>query len=494
MTVKEELRSIMHPEYSGYSRHATTPRRGKGKHRASPGVLPKAKRVLLFKNVNILKYMEASPREFRRSEKDIITFFYELSPYCCGDDILDEIVKILKQSKVESYDFTSLATSDIEFVKCTGKVCRVPQTASDFAWSTEAVRSLAGKGDIYLRLTRSFVEDLDAMDEPSPLPSTSTVSPELQVDHASNSNSSSSTPAAQASVSSSSIASDVPIDLTDPHPISDEEFPPFPPTTEVVSKERLHEIFSQLPTAAVEDIVTLCGGDTSQALKILLGGPNVPDLLQLLRRKYLAFRPKKLTIVEEEELVHEALVYYKHPTFNPLVPVRVSFEGQPAIDTGGVTRQFFTDVLCQLAKGELQLFNGLPNRLRLAYGPQVLPLMKILGTIIAHSLLHEGPGFPYFAPFVYWYLVTGCEERALPYVSIRDDLSLSCIQIVKKVSVAYFHARLPQIQFVTRLHLFTVLGKIPMKADMHVNLIVGPWCICIGDICTCLFQTFRNVL
>ena len=57
MTVKEELRSIMRPEYSGYSRHVITPRRGKGKHRASGGVTPKAKRVPLFKNVNILRYM-----------------------------------------------------------------------------------------------------------------------------------------------------------------------------------------------------------------------------------------------------------------------------------------------------------------------------------------------------------------------------------------------------------------------------------------------------
>ena len=36
--------------------------------------------------------------------------------------------------------------------------------------------------------------------------------------------------------------------------------------------------------------------------------------------------------------MHEALVYYKHPSFNPVTPVRVAFEDQPAIDTGRVTR------------------------------------------------------------------------------------------------------------------------------------------------------------
>lgn len=200
----------------------------------------------------------------------------------------------MKQSRVESHDFVSLATSDIEFVKCTGKVCRVPQTASGFEWSAEAVRSLAGQGDIYLRLTKSFIEDIDAEDEPSPLPSTSS---EFQVSHSSGRSSPSTTPAAQTSASLSSVVRDASVD---PGPVSDEEFPPFSPTTEVVSKERLHEIFSQLPSEAVENILTLCSGDTGHALKILLGGPSVPDLLQLLRRKYLSCRPKKLMIFEEE--------------------------------------------------------------------------------------------------------------------------------------------------------------------------------------------------
>jgi hypothetical protein len=63
-------------------------------------------------------------------------------------------------------------------------------------------------------------------------------------------------------------------------------------------------------------------------------------------------------------------------------------------------------------------------------------MLKIVGTLIAHSLVHEGPGFPYFAPFVYWYIATGCEERALPYVSIRDDLSFFCMQTVKQLLLA----------------------------------------------------------
>ena len=180
----------------------------------------------------------------------------------------------------------------------------------------------------------------------------------------------------------SSIARDAPIDLTDPHPDSDDDFSIFPPTEEMVSKERLHEIFSQLLR-----IVNLCCGDTSLALKILLGGPNVPDFCSENGETAVVFALRRLQLLRKNSWYTRHRCY-KHPSFNPLVAVRVSFVGQSV-----------TDVLCHLAKGELQRFHVLPNHLRVAYGPQVLPVMKILGTLIAHSYLHEGPGFPYCAPF-----------------------------------------------------------------------------------------------
>ena len=133
------------------------------------------------------------------------------------------------------------------------------------------------------------------------------------------------------------------------------------------------------------------------------------------------------------------MLHYKHPSFVPTVPIRVSFKGQPAVDTGGVTRQFFTDVLAKFVRQDsFQLFMGHSERLRPAYSPQVLPLMKILGTIIGHSLIHEGPGFPFLAPFVFWYVATGSEQIALPYVSVHD-LSPAAADVVTQVStVAVF--------------------------------------------------------
>ena len=72
-----------------------------------------------------------------------------------------------------------------------------------------------------------------------------------------------------------------------------------------------------------------------------------------------------------------------------------------------------TDVLTQLAQqGGLQVFVGLQDRL---CPPQVLPLMKILGTLIGHSSMKALDS--HSLRHLYWYIATSCEQRALPYVS-----------------------------------------------------------------------------
>ena len=121
VSVRGELASIMRPSQStsrfGYHPMETIPKRGKGKRPASrSNATPKGKRSAIFKNV---RYMGTDrPREFGRSEADIVcTFFYELSPFYCGDDILEGIIEMAKESSVPGYDFSTLKPCDLEFVK-----------------------------------------------------------------------------------------------------------------------------------------------------------------------------------------------------------------------------------------------------------------------------------------------------------------------------------------------------------------------------------------
>ena len=113
-----------------------------------------------------------------------------------------------------------------------------------------------------------------------------------------------------------------------------------------------------------------------------------------------------------------------------------------------------------------QLFVGYPEMTRPAYSPQVLPLMKILGLIIGHLLVHEGPGFPFLAPFVFWYLASGSEQIALPYVSV-NDLSTPVMVIQAKL-----------VPLCACLHLNTILLKVVMSVEVFVILLLYQMCTC----------------
>ena len=80
------------------------------------------------------------------------------------------------------------------------------------------------------------------------------------------------------------------------------------------------------------------------------------------------------------------------------------------------------------------MFVGPQERLCPDYSSQLEPFMKILRTNIVHSLLQEGPGFPYLSLYVYWYLVTGCDETALSFIT-PIDLTSSVAEIVHSVSI-----------------------------------------------------------
>ena len=81
------------------------------------------------------------------------------------------------------------------------------------------------------------------------------------------------------------------------------------------------------------------------------------------------------------------------------------------MDTGGVTRHFFSQLLQVLSE---MFFHGS------CYGSPVYSadivasgLMKYIGTVIVHSTLHGGPGFPVLSPSVYRYIATGDIDAAM---------------------------------------------------------------------------------
>ena len=145
-------------------------------------------------------------------------------------------------------------------------------------------------------------------------------------------------------------------------------------------------------------------------------------MLKPLQAK-LASKPSVRLEVDPDDLVSDAISFYKGTKFQPCQPIRVAFIGQPAIDSGGVKRQFYTDLFIQLVTtNQFKLFQGPTNRLLFYYDQTALNcgLFKMLGKMVAHSICQWCPGFPYLAPAMYYYVATGEINQASAYASIAD--------------------------------------------------------------------------
>ena len=109
--------------------------------------------------------------------------------------------------------------------------------------------------------------------------------------------------------------------------------------------------------------------------------------------------------IDEEDLFEDAMVYYKSAEFDPTKRLRIVYTGQSAVDTGGVIRQFYTQLRSAVSK---QFFQGM-KYCTPTYSSDVVAagVMKLVGVMIVHSILQGRPGFPIFSPAVFNYLCKG---------------------------------------------------------------------------------------
>ncbi len=81
----------------------------------------------------------------------------------------------------------------------------------------------------------------------------------------------------------------------------------------------------------------------------------------------------------------DAVGYYKSTSLNLANPVRVMLDDEPAIDTGGVRRQLYTDVFKEFASTtHACLWDGQPGNLRPIYSAEAQSsgLFKVLGRMV----------------------------------------------------------------------------------------------------------------
>ena len=113
------------------------------------------------------------------------------------------------------------------------------------------------------------------------------------------------------------------------------------------------------------------------------------------------------------------MALYKGRNFSDNTQVKITINGSPAIDAGGVRRQVYTKVFQDFADNRvIKLFEGEDNYLRPVTSAEARSsgLLKILGKMVGHSICQEGIGFPFLSPTCYWYMVGGAIEQ----VSTQD--------------------------------------------------------------------------
>ena len=135
-------------------------------------------------------------------------------------------------------------------------------------------------------------------------------------------------------------------------------------------------------------------------------------LNEVLRELLRGFSTQKEKLKgDEEDVLNDALVYYKDPYFDPTKRLRIVYTGQPAVDKDGVSRHFFSQLLQVISE---MFFQGTNYKSPIYNADTVASdVMKYIGIIIVHSILFGGPGFPVFSPSVYRYIATGDVNAAM---------------------------------------------------------------------------------
>lgn len=121
---------------------------------------------------------------------------------------------------------------------------------------------------------------------------------------------------------------------------------------------------------------------------------DVPQILSGLKLSMKPYMYSEKLKVDKEDIVMDFFHFYKSSEFDPSVPIKVQMRGEPAVDTGGVLRQSFTDVFSEITNGNscLRLFRGVDtSRLTPVYSSErvLTGVFEVLGKVIAHSLINS---------------------------------------------------------------------------------------------------------
>ena len=160
---------------------------------------------------------------------------------------------------------------------------------------------------------------------------------------------------------------------------------------------------------------------------------TLKDILEKLRP--LPGAPTRLT-VNRSSILTDSISIFKQK-FHFTKPLKITFEGEPAIDGGGPKREFFTILLRELlsSSASIRLFEGRDNIFLPMHNTDALRsnLYKVAGRMIASSIVQGGPGFPNFPIGLYKYFQKQEPNDLIDYIGKEDVVDVDCLDALSKV-------------------------------------------------------------
>ena len=186
-------------------------------------------------------------------------------------------------------------------------------------------------------------------------------------------------------------------------------------------------MFPQIDEEKIVCLLDLLNQNVEKVVSVCLH-LNAKTLLRVFKSAKLKTSVKRVA-VHTGTVFRDALSLYKNQSFDIGRPVEVEFVGSEAVDLGGPRRQFFNVLIDGIKENHtLLLFEGedylLPSN---NHDAIIAGHYRMASKMILHSILNEGPAFPFFPPSVYYYIVTGTIECALPHMDVS--------QLLKRVRV-----------------------------------------------------------
>ena len=356
--------------------------------------------------------------------------------------------------------YPDIGLYDFEFVKRERNVIITPIVKDNHAWDFSHVKHLCGNGRLYVRLITHNIDEVSgkARDKCHEETAPATGS---NVDLCNTSSGATLEPVDETSESSAQPPCSID---DDDH---DDLLRPSGAINSILDQERVENLlmmFLRIPRDVIRNAVVTCAS-INTAFNVVLQYGNfdhdvtssndnsnivtqenpphssgsLPFVLQKLRRKMKSRGMREKLKVDPADEVMDVYSYYKSSDFDPFIPIFIYLKGQPAIDTGGVLRQVFSNVFHALANNEVikNMFVGSEDRLLPAFSNELVVngFFETLGKMIAHSLVQGGPGFPYLSPTIYWYLATGDLQVALQRASCADVDNHDLVDYITRVCV-----------------------------------------------------------